>query len=405
MFNLYVVDLLTGWKILPALKEITKTERDTHALDEIIEKRKLQLFQRVSIIFNSKIDNDSDFKSLPFTDKFFFKTNEKTINSKEKFLEKKTGGSTGVPFKYRVSKDCQGFLWASIIRSLMQVGYKAGNKVAFLAGSSVLGSGFSKYIFYKLMNIIPFNSFGMSDDVLYKYVDELKKKNIKYLYGYSNAIYFLAKFIEKNNLELSLDGIVCTAEQLHDDSKEYISRVLNAKVIRQYGVNDGGISAFECGENTGYHVITNRSFIEVVEKNIISTDLINKAQIFSRYSVGDRGTLTSEACSCGLVYPRIESLLGRSNDMIKDESNNTFHSEIFTHFFRCMDGVQQWQVISDSPILQINIHLDNDEYMNSIEKQVKEYFNDKMIFTQIDVVFNRDFELSQNGKLKFVVQR
>lgn len=402
MLRLILVDLLTGWRIRPALVEILDTEKNEEKLNKIITERLTWLRKEAAVTppyLTEKID------TLQPVDKSFLKKNTYFKTSKAKFIEKKTGGSTGEPFVYRASVECQGFLWASIIRSWIETGYRPGQKIAFLAGSSVLGSSLKKNIFYKLMNITPFSSFGLNDETMSEAIREIKRKNIKYLYGYSNAIYHLAKFCEEKKVSLKLSGVICTAEQLSDGSRDFIQSVFGGIVLRQYGVNDGGLSSFECTHRNGFHVVANRSIVEEENGCLVSTDLVNRSQLFVRYRVGDRGKISNSRCPCGVIYPRITELLGRENDIVYDNKGNAFHSEYFTHFFRSYQHIEQWQVIAENGKVHINIHASYNESLENLKIELTKHLESSSSFSDTKIEFNKDFELLSNGKLRFVIQK
>lgn len=401
IIRLRVLDILTGWGVREAYLEIKATESDADALQAIIDKRKNTILKLAC----KTISNKPALSDYSIAGKKEIRQKTTLMADSSQYIEKKTGGSTGEPLIYYTSKACQGFLWASIIRSWEQTGYVLGDKIAFIAGSSVIGSGFSKNVFYKLLNIFPYSSFGMDSEIIERYIADINSQNIEYIYGYANSILLVVKYAAENNISLTLRGVICTAEQLTDRDKSFIAKVTGSIVIRQYGVNDGGVSSFECSFDNGYHVITNRSLIESVGDRIISTDLVNEAQLFIRYAVGDQGQVTHNECKCGLVYPRISSLQGRSNDMVKDAQGKVFHSEFFTHFFRDFPRVNRWQVLLQQGNLTVRVDMDA---ANKDEVELAVVLNDflqkKCNFKAVNILFNDSFRYEKNGKFRYVVE-
>ncbi|SFU63013.1 hypothetical protein [Nitrosospira multiformis] len=88
-------------------------------------------------------------------------------------MRKKTGGSTGEPLVFYTGTQSQSYLWAGIPLSWRAAGYRLGEPVAFLAGSSLFDTGFKESVYYKLMNIKLFSAFELSDERLQAYTKEL----------------------------------------------------------------------------------------------------------------------------------------------------------------------------------------------------------------------------------------
>ena len=63
----------------------------------------------------------------------------------------KTGGSTGVPLKYYISGNFDGYVWGSIWRAWSVGGYSLGDKVAVLGGDRVSKKGL-KHKLYQFLN-------------------------------------------------------------------------------------------------------------------------------------------------------------------------------------------------------------------------------------------------------------
>lgn len=395
MPRLKIIDFLTGWDVSSALEEIKNTQYCRYATDTI-QKKRIHAHRRKAISMGYSINE--------VTEKIDYIENKRVNHECNKYLLKKTGGSSGAPLIYRSSKKAQGFLWASIIRSWMEVGYSLGEKIVFLGGSSIIDLSMKKRLFYFILNIVPFSSFGVSDNDNFFQYSIIKKNKIKYIYGYANAILEFKNYLYKNNLRLDVDGIICTAEQLSDRDRQEISDYFNCKVIRQYGANDGGISGFECECNDGYHILITRSLFEIINNEVVSTDLINEAQFFTKYKVGDIGKIDNSPCSCGVVYPKLTELSGRSNDILIDGKGRSFHSEFFSHYFRNNQNIQKWQIVQTRNDIEVvlSFYENNFDY-SSYSAEVLEYFELKTDFDNIKINLNGEFRLLSNGKIKFVM--
>lgn len=276
----------------------------------------------------------SDLRKLPILTKTDIKNNiDKFIpkNLKDmKYIVAATGGSTGTPLKYRMSQDDIDLGVAELYFDWHAAGYELGDKIAILAGGSIVGKEIkvSKKIKTWLKGHRSYSSYGLSDDLLLSYLKDMSSWNAKFLRGYPTAIFRLAKYIEENNYpnKLNLKSIITTAEMLLPKHRECIERVFQAPVYDHYGLGDGGISAYECHLHSGFHINMDRSILEVVNKSgksaseeegkILATSLINHSMPFLRYDTGDLGVLSNTACPCGQYRPILEKILGRTTDIL-----------------------------------------------------------------------------------------
>lgn len=247
--------------------------------------------------------------------------------AKRKWKNVQTGGSTGVPFKYRLEKKCEDVGMALLFRGWSYGGYSLGDRVAVLAGGSLVGKkvGFKGRLTQRILNMKKFSSYGVSDEDLFGYYQSMKGWQAEFLRGYVSSVYEFAKYINRNSLSLRFKAVFTTAEMLGEKERKYIESTFSCKVFNNYGLNDGGISAYEC-EHGSLHVDLERALLEVVDDDgcpivgevgrIVATAYNNRATYFVRYDTGDLGVLSSKKCSCGRPYPILDGLKGRSTDAI-----------------------------------------------------------------------------------------
>lgn len=275
------------------------------------------------------------------------------------FVYGSTGGSTGEPLKYKMSIDCYARGVALLYRGWGYAGYSLSDKVSIIAGSSLVSKEkpLKAKLYDFILNMRHYSSYGMASDDLNYYVHHLQTWRPYYLRGYASALYLLAKYIDESgsNFNHALRGIFSTSEVLTVNQRQMIEKVFKVKVFDQYGLNDGGISAFECAEHNGMHIDMERSVLEVVDdKNIsninkvgkiIATNLYNYAMPLIRYDTGDLGCVDTSPCACGNKRYLLKNVSGRITDYLK-LNDKMIGSPVLTVLMGGVD-VESYQIIQN----------------------------------------------------------
>lgn len=399
--------MLRGTNVLALIKELNHQQYLPEEKLEAIRKEKtIRLFN----IAKNNTEYYKDFKNfeeVPVLTKEIIRNNFEGLiakNYKGKLHVKQSGGSTGIPLKYYTTVQSQSYLWAGIIMSWQNVGYKFGDRVAFIAGTSLIKTGWMHQLFYKLFNIDIYPATPLNQQTLQAHAAKMKQQQTKIIYGYANVINELAELIKqqpKGYLQ-QLKGIVCTAEILKDNVRKNITEAFNVKVGNQYGCNEGGTSAFECAAGK-MHLISSKI---VYEKHpdgfIISTDLANEGFIMLKYDTGDILEFANSPCSCGRTFPVIDRVIGRYSDIVVDKFNNRLHDSFFYFLFKYETSVKQYQAVYNCDAITVTIKTDGSKkpedyqnYLNSLKEQVT--------FERYHLLINEPFILLQNGKHKQIV--
>lgn len=409
-----IVDRVRGTDAIGLLNELR-----TRQYDEPQTLLKATLAQRDEYFMELRrtiglFNSVSQFEDLPILDKAFVAAHRNRLvnpNYKGKLFRKKTGGSTGEPLTYMTGARSQSYLWAGILLSWEAAGFVLGEPVAFLAGTSLFDSGWKQKIYYRLLNVTLLSAFDLSTTRLESHLESLDTGRFRLLYGYASAIHMLARHILENphtSMRHHLKAVVCTAEVLSPVMRRDIEAAFRVPCFNQYGCQEAGVSAFECERHTGFHLISSRCHVEVLDDGrLISTDLANRSMFMPRYDTGDLVMMSEAVCDCGRGLPLIRQVKGRSNDIVQDSAGNVVHSEFFAHMFRGDLLVRAFQVVFDDDSLTINLHLDEsqieihkslcDRYLARIRAALK--------FRETSFEYNRPFIEIANSKHRYVMRR
>lgn len=368
----------------------------------------------------SNITTIEDLEKLPILTKRIIKENwqdfiPRNINEL-KYVAGSTGGSTGEPLKYRMSTEDNERGVSLLYRGWGYGAYKLGGKVAAIGGSSLIPttkSEVKRRIQDFVLNFRHYSSFEMSKENLLKYFYNINKWKPDFFRGYASSIYLFAKFIQDNNLKLSFQpkAIFTTAEKLFDKQRALIEAVLGAKVFDNYGLNDGGISAFECEQHCGMHIDMERAILEVVdgegkqvinqEGKILATSPYNYALPFIRYDTGDLGITSDSECACGRKTPLLKEISGRVTDFLK-LNNIIIGSPVLTVLMGKFD-IEQYQITQeDSHSITCKIIRGN-TYKKEDERFIKDSFYSHVGQINIEFDYVDSILTTDAGKHKFII--
>ena len=420
----------------PTYKKLVKNQWKSH--EELKEEQEKQLRYMINLAYKNvpyyhrlfdslklspeDIKKVEDLEKLPILTKEIVKQNWddfKPVNlNKLQYYERATGGSTGTPFKYRLSKFDRFLAGALLYRGWGYGGYELGDKMVFLAGAS-LDIGTKSYLAKRVhevaRNIKKLSSFDMGEKEMRDYVGVVNSFKPKFIRGYASSIYFFAKWIEENNIKTHQPlAVFTTAEKLYPNMREKIGTVFSCDVYDAYGLNDGGLGAYECSEHSGLHIDTERAVTEVVDKNgnqlesgegeILATSLYNFAMPFIRYDTGDLGHIIDDVCGCGRGYKLLKEVVGRSVDVLVTPEGKNIHGWFFLFIFweHCKE-IKEYQVVQeklDTIVIKIVPEADFDE--NQLDR-IREIVREKSEGWNVEFKFVDEIVRTGAGKYKFII--
>lgn len=407
ILRLLLIDRLRGTSIFATLRLLRKEQYMPKEELKRLQLDKLQkLFQlaQLSTRYYSKFNS---YEELPVLSKEDLRANLADFLSyayKHKRYKKGTGGSTGNPLIYYTTQKAQSYMWAGIFLSWEAAGYTLGDKIGFIAGTSLLKSSLQHKIFYRLLRIKTYSAFNLNDEHIQKYLEQINKDKVKIIYGYATALNIIANYINRTGVVHFpyLKGIVSSAEILTHNMRRNIENAFKVPVFNQYGCNEAGVSAFEC-EHHKLHLISSRSYYESGENNLLlSTDLANEACIMMKYDTGDIVQFEDEQCPCNRNYPVIKQVIGRNNDTLVDVEHKIVHAAFFQILFRSDETIRQYQVGFDEQSITINLLVDGTLHFDSYHKYL-DIVKQHLTFENYYLVLNGQFSMTVNGKHKHII--
>jgi len=379
------------------------------------------LFKNLGLL-PGDIGTVEDLEKLPILTKDIIKEHWEEFKpanlSSMKYYNHATGGSTGTPFTYRLSKRDRFLSGALLYRGWGYGGYELGDRMAFLAGSSLgfdTKSRLTTFVHETARNLKKLSSFDMGEDEMREYSRIINSFKPRFIRGYASSIYFFAKWIEENDLSIhSPIAVFTTSDNLFPYMRTKISEVFDCEVYDGYGLNDGGVGAYECPEHAGLHIDTERSIMEVVdgedhqidrgEGQILATSLYNYAMPFIRYTTGDDGHIIDDVCGCGRGHPLLKEIMGRTTDVLFTPEGKNIHGWFFLYiFWDYGQGIKEYQVVQET-LEKIVVKIVPEEGFD--EKQldrIREVVAKRSPGWDIEFKYVDAIERTGAGKYKFIV--
>lgn len=180
---------------------------------------------------------------------------------------------------------------------------------------------------------------GNTDKQL-KFIKEMKTSVIFATASYVNIL--TEKIIEKPNEYSSLKIIITGGEKISNELWNKIETNLKVKVFSIYGLTEvyGPGIAISCNDSKKLHYFDDYLYFEIIDQltkeklkegqvgELVITTLNKDGFPLIRYNTNDLSFIDSKKCTCGLLYPKIGPIFGRSDDMIKVKGVKLFPMDI-----------------------------------------------------------------------------
>ena len=124
--------------------------------------------------------------------------------------------------------------------------------------------------------------------------------------------------------------------------RERIARELGIELYDIYGLTEiyGPGIGISCKYDTGMHYWDDYIYLEIIDPEtgksvpdgeygeIVITTLVKEGAPLIRFRTHDISRIVPGTCPCGSRFPRIDTLVGRSDDMLKIKGVNVFPKQI-----------------------------------------------------------------------------
>lgn len=335
------------------------------------------------------------FETLPFTEKAelreVYPLGNQAVPDEQIVRIHSSSGTTGTPIIIPYTKkDVED--WAEMFaRCYAVAGINASDRIHITPGYGLWTAGIGFQLGCEKLGAMAIPMGPGNTDKQLKMMMDMKST---VLCATSSYALLLAEEIEKRGIgdKICLKKGVIGSERWGDKMRDRISRELGVELYDIYGLTEiyGPGIGINCEKDEPMHYWDDFIYLEIIDpktgKNvpdgeigeIVITTLRKEGAPLIRYRTHDLSRIIPEPCSCGLSYPRIDRIIGRSDDMIKVKGVNIYPGQV-EDVLREVEGVSsEYQVMIDhvngKDIMTLFFEMNPGVVKKDVEKNVQAVF-------------------------------
>jgi phenylacetate-CoA ligase len=280
-------------------------------------------------------------------------------NWRGRTFSKRTGGSTGEPFRFEMTREDYQRRMAVMWRGYGRAGARMGRRTLYLWGADILPgqslAALKNRLYHGLFQRRMLNSFEMNRSNLVEYEQRVRRYQPEVVVGYVTPLYELARHLLSSGRTLAgVEAVLTGAEPLRQHQRETISAAFAAPVYNTYGCREVMLIASEAPGMEGMLVNADQLLVESVDAGgqwlagspgrLLLTDLHAEGMPLIRYANGDVVTL-GRTPAPGFPWPVLRAVEGRQLDLIRTPDGRMLPGEFFPHLMKDIPGVERFQVV------------------------------------------------------------
>ena len=343
---------------------------------ETLDKIKIQLkrvkaadhfySKRLENIDIAGINSKEDFETLPFSEKADLRSayplGLSVVPEEEIVRIHSSSGTTGTPVIIPYTqKDVDD--WAILFKRCYEIaGITKQDRIQITPGYGLWTAGIGFQLGAERLGAMTIPMGPGNTEKQLKFMEDMRST---ILCSTSSYALLLAEEIEKRGIKdkIHLKKGVIGSERWGEKMRARIANELGVELYDIYGLTEiyGPGIGINCEHNTGMHYFDDYLYFEIIDpktgKNLpdgelgelVITTLEKEGAPLIRFRTHDLTRIIPEdhPCPCGRRYPRIDVILGRTDDMIKVKGCNIFPAQI-EEILKAIPGTSsEYQVFLD----------------------------------------------------------
>lgn len=373
---------------------------------ETLEQIKLQIKRVLKAGgFYSKLLNDidvdsiqsqKDFEKLPFSEKNDLRNayplGLAVVPEEDIVRIHSSSGTTGTPVIIPYTqKDVDD--WAELFKRCYEIaGLTKKDRIHITPGYGLWTAGIGFQLGAEKLGSMAIPMGPGNTDKQIKFMEDMKST---VLCATSSYALLLAEEIQKRNVKdkIHLKKGIIGSERWGEKMRARISKELGVELYDIYGLTEvyGPGIAINCEHNTGMHYFDDFLYFEIIDPKsgkvlpdgelgeLVITTLQKEGAPLIRYRTHDLTRIIMGTCPCGRTYPRIDVILGRTDDMVKVKGVNIFPGQIDDLLKEIEGASSEYQVFIEhfegKDRMTVFVETEyNEENRSTLETTLKEHF-------------------------------
>lgn len=293
----------------------------------------------------SDVQTQADFEKLPFSEKAdlreVYPLGIQAVPDEEVVRIHSSSGTTGTPVIIPYTqKDVDD--WAvQFARCYEVAGISKTDRIQITPGYGLWTAGIGFQLGAERLGAMAIPMGPGNTEKQLRFMHDMKST---VLCATSSYALLLAEEISKRGIRdnLYLRKGVIGSERWGEKMRHRIEHELGIEIFDIYGLTEvyGPGIGISCHEHAGMHIWDDYVYIEVVNPKtgeilpdgeigeLVLTTLRKEGAPLIRYRTHDLTRIIPGECACGLHHPRIDTLVGRTDDMFKVKGVNMFPAQV-----------------------------------------------------------------------------
>lgn len=362
----------------------------------------------------SELARPERFREIPFLTKDLFAEQGAALVDerppKGRITKSSTGGSTGKNIWFLLDLETHDRRRAVARLTDSWEGVYPGTRTVTLWGSPLDAnpSRLSR-LYDTLANRMLLSAYGVDDAKVASHTERLLAFRPEIVVSYPSILLHFARRMGKDRCRsLSVRRVFTSAEALYPAVRDELQDLFGCPVRNRYASREFGMIAAQCPESDCLHVMDPRFLVESIEfegvPELVVTDLDNRVQPFIRYRIHDSARILSGPCSCGRPFTRLQSVEGRSLDVIVTPTGKAFGGTFFTLVLRPSDrSVEQFQVIQEAKDRIRVLVVPGPGWSDARSAEVRAKLEGQLDGIECRIETVREIPVLKSGKRRFVI--
>ncbi|AQQ71897.1 Phenylacetate-coenzyme A ligase [Limihaloglobus sulfuriphilus] len=335
-----------------------------------------------------------DLSSFPLMDKATLRDNYplglSCVEQKSMIEMHMSSGSTGTPVVMPYTENDLRQWAECMARCYCMAGAEKGDPIQITPSFGLFNGGFGMYHGARAAGLFIIPTGAGNTERQIKLARDFKTRIFTGVVSY--GIRIMEVLAETGRDLPDLEVAIFGAEIFSDSLKAKIKGGLNAEIYDIYGMTEtGGVGTLgqDCIDHSGIHVWEDHYIIEVINPDtgellpdgefgeLVVTALTREALPVIRLRTGDLTRVLSRGkCACGRAHTKIESVTGRTDDMLIVKGVNFWPKQVEQALMKIPGAGANYQIILEehNGVKDVRVNVEVEEGVTGfmVEKALKE---------------------------------